>query len=271
MAIRTFLGQFEVILGLKCNCFFTDLRWIYGDDFSLFWKFEYWLRSDPPKIGQSRKIAFFSLFPQNCQPLNLIKSHLLSRRPEMNTGGKFYHFFEIKYWPCCGPLKIGRRRKMRFGDIAPPKLPPVGWTWLSPIYFFTDLGWTWTSEDDFITFLKFWVRALWKLTKAEKCIFDIVSSKLPAVAFSQTSDELLGKILSLFWNFEYWPRSGPLKIGQSRKKRFWRQSAPNIAGRWLDLIKSYLLFQRPQMNTWGRFCHFLESFCYIGSRRNAIT
>ena len=123
----------------------------------------------------------------------------------------------------------------------------------------------------FYHFLKFWVRALWKLTKAEKCIFDIVSSKLPAVAFSQTSDELLGKILSLFWNFEYWPRSGPLKIGQSRKKRFWRQSAPNIAGRWLDLIKSYLLFQRPQMNTWGRFCHFLESFCYIGSRRNAIT
>ena len=102
-----------------------------------------WLRSVPLKIGQSRKIAFFSLFLQNCQPLSLIKSHLLFRRPEMNTGGRFYHFF----W---------------------------------------------------------------------------------------------NKVLTMLWPSENWPK---------KKNACWRHSSSEIAGRWLGLIKSYLLFQIPQMNT----------------------
>ena len=263
MAIRTFLGQFEVILGQKCNCFFTDLRWIYGDDFSLFWKFEYWLRSDPPKIGQSRKIAFFSLFPQNCQPLNLIKSHLLSRRPEMNTGGKFYHFWNkvlTMLWPSenwpkkknafwwyssskiaarwldliksyllfhrprmdmniwgrfyhffeilsTGPLKIDQSRKMHFWH---------SFIKIAGRCLFTDFRWI--TGEDFITFLKFWVltpfwpsenwpkqKKAFLATKRSQYCRPLVGPDQVVFAFSKTSDEYLGTILSLSWKFLlYW-------------------------------------------------------------------
>ena len=260
MAIRTFLGQFEVILGQKCNCFFTDLRWIYGDDFSLFWKFEYWLRSDPaeqknsiflivpPKLpaAEPDQVSFaFSqtwdeyrgkilslfwnkvltmLWPSENWPkkknafwwyssskiaarwLDLIKSYLLFHRPrmDMNIWGRFYHFFEIL---STGPLKIDQSRKMHFWH---------SFIKIAGRCLFTDFRWI--TGEDFITFLKFWVltpfwpsenwpkqKKAFLATKRSQYCRPLVGPDQVVFAFSKTSDEYLGTILSLSWKFLlYW-------------------------------------------------------------------